>query len=433
MSSCIRLSVIALLGGGAVLAATPPAQAQRLMGGVRGPMFSPTIPMVSPLGGFGFSPLGAYGFSPMAAYGGFNTRGFQPIPSSMFGGLRPVRGVTPLPGINGFNPLMFNPMNPSYNASYSSAATYYYLNRYGQAGYSSYAMPSTGYSSYPGGYMTGGVRSPAYDSASLNFSRAQQAAAVEPSLTGGRRAVDDQRTYEQRGAAGLPGSQLEENSTALAKALAGTDPTKLTSGESLNQILAAVIAAQGKGGKAESAHLPPNLLAEVRFAGGPNATAVNLLRTAGKLEFPAAFDDGPLAALRPVLARDFAAAAAPVLAGKAADGAKVAALEATVKKVGETLNPLIRGMDFEAAIAARRFLNQLDDTVTALKTPAAAGLIDPSWAAEGTSVADLVRRMAKNKLQFGPAAKGAEEVYAALHHGLAAYLLALGQNVQPKK
>jgi len=200
----------------------------------------------------------------------------------------------------------------------------------------------------------------------------------------------------------------------------------------LNRILAATISAQEKGAKADSANLPPNLLTQVRFTGGANADALALLKMAGRLQFPPAFEAAPLADLRAPLDRNFAAAAAPVLNGKPADPQKVAALEATVEKTGKTLTPLIKEMEFENAIAARRFVNKLNETVKVLKAPGAAGLFDPKWATEGTSVADLVKRMARYKLMFGPADAGGEEAYLALHRGLSAYLIALEPKPQTK-
>lgn len=409
--SPFRFLVVLLSATAGTLATSSPAPAQYMFGGFRGPGFGPGMP-----------------------YGGFTTRGWQPLPRYMFGMLPPVRAVSPVPGVNFFNPLMFSPFNPNYNPSFQSAVTYYYLLRPGY-GYAPSAMSS--YGGLAPGFSTGsmagypGTASTQY----YNLARAQREASTQAKQEQwSRKAVQDQRLYEQRKDSAPSGGVLEsQESPALSRAVAVTDPSKLATGESLNVILAAAVAAQAKskGAKVDSAYLPPNLMAEVRFA-GPNGSAINMLRTAGKLEFPTAFSDGPLAALRPTLNRDFAAATVPVLAGKPADLLKVAGLEVTIKKVHETLNTLVKDMDFETATDARRFVNQLDETVKVLKSPTAVALIDPNWATQGTSVADLVKHMAKYQLRFGPAAKGGEEAYLTLHHGLIAYLYALGQVSQPK-
>lgn len=363
--------------------------------------------------GFGASP-----FQP------FNPNNFQPIPRTWFmGGLPPLRPLTPLVPVNNFNPLMFSPFNRNYNPAFGFATTYYGLNRlYGQ--------------SYAPGYVPtyGGTYVPSYGGAAAqmyDFGRAQQQAAEQAAHNVPR--GNAARLQEQRAVPGKPAAMPAVPDAALTKALAANDPAEVTTGEPLNTILAAVIPVQAKGGKAESAYLPPGLLSEVRFAGYPNGDAVNLLRRGGKLTFPAAFDAAPLADLRPVLERQFATAAAPVLAGKAPNSAAVVAFDATVGKAGGLLNKRIKDLDFEEATAARRFQNRLTATADALKAPGAAGLIDTKWATEGTSVADLVRYMARYKLKFGPAGKGGEEAYTALHRGLVAYLTALGQAPPPKK
>lgn len=387
----VVLSVIGLL------ATSPPAPAQHW--GFRA--------------GFGASP-----FQP------FNPRGFQPIPRSWFiGGLPPLRPLTPLTPVNNFNPLMFSPFNRNYNPAFGFATTYYGLNRL-------YSM-----SSYAPSYVPtyGGTYVPSYGGATAQMNdlgRAQLQAAEKAAHNAPR--ANAARLENQRAAPGAPAPPAIPDEK-LAKALAANDPAEVATGEPLNTILAAVIPRQAKGGKAESAYLPPGLMAQIRFAGDPNGDAVNLLRRGGKLTFPAAFDAPPLADIRPGLERQFAAAAAPVLAGKAPNAAAVAALDATVRKAGELLNKRIKDLDFEEATAARRFQNRLTATVDALKAPGAAGLIDPRWATEGTSLADLVRYMAKYKLRFGPAEKGSEEAYSALHRGLVAYLAALGQAPPPKK
>jgi hypothetical protein len=282
-------------------------------------------------------------------------------------------------------------------------------------------------------YMTGGVNRPGHELASRDIARAQAAAAaLRANPIAARNAIYDQWVYEKYGMMGLPALTTDENApAALTNALTAPNAAEVASGEALNHVLVATIAAEKKGAKAESAYLAPNLLAEVRFSGPPAADAINILRQAGKLNFPAAFDNGPLAEVRPALDRDFAAAAAPVLAGKPADSARVAKLEATLKATRAKLDPLIKDMDFEAATAARRLLNQMDVAVGVLKGPGTAGLIDPRWATEGTSVADLAKFMAKNKLLFGPVTKGNEDAYLALHRALATYLVLLNEHLKP--
>jgi hypothetical protein len=398
MSRLARIVFVLGLGVAGVLADPSPAAAQ-FNGG-----YGIAIPGVGP--GSRIGPLGA----PLAVpnfYYGWST--YAQIPNPLGGG------------------------SLTYASGYYGSVGYWMQNR--NRGYNSpYDLNRSPIPSY-GAYTMGGVRNSAVEGAGQAFGRAQQQSTQARMMPGTKTAIYDQWAYERLGVSGLPGLLPgQEPPEALAKALAAANPEEVASGEALNHIVVGIVAAQSQGGKGDSAFLPPNLLASVRFSGGPNADALNLLRSAGKLEFPAAFDDGPLAGVRADVEKEFAAVAAPALVGKAPDPARVARLEATVKKAHDLLTPAIKDMDFAEATAARRFLNQLDTASKVLKTPSSATLLDPKWTTEGASVADLVKHMTKHKLLFGPVEKGQEDVYVALHRGLAAYLFTLGENAaKPKK
>jgi hypothetical protein len=269
-----------------------------------------------------------------------------------------------------------------------------------------------------------------------DFARALRAATALSGAPPARNQVFDQWAYERLGVPGGLG-ELSGNPNppeALQQALAATTEAEVASGEALNHILTAIVAAEPKTGKAPpSAFLPPNLMSEVRFGGSPAGEALNLLRSAGKLEFPAAFDVPALRDTRDVIDRDFAAAAAPVLAGKPADPLKTAKLAATVQAAKQRLTPVLRDQPFHEAAYARRFISQLEAAVKALREAGSSALVNPKWGTEGTNVADLVRHMTKHKLLFGPVEKGKEDAYLALHRALATYLFALTQAQQAKK
>jgi len=349
----------------------------------------------------------------------FSTRGFAPIPRNYFGGLPPVMPVRPLTPVNSFNPLMFNPLNPRTSPQILTSTLYYGLNRNYGAIYSA-PSPFGGYSpAQPtyGGYMSGGA-------IQRDFGRAQVEAGERVAVA--RNALADQAAYERRQAAQL------ERKADRPLAPAGNDAADIASGAALNRILTAAIAAD-RGDKVNSAFLPPNLLANVRFTGGDAGDALNLIRVAGHLPFPKPFESAPLAEYQPKLEKEFAAATGPIAAGKPRDAAAVAGLEATVKKARAAMNAAEKTFDFDEATSVRRFMNQLDSAVTVLKKPDGATILPARWSTEGTSVAELVRHMAKFKMQFGPAPKEGEESYFALHRGLADYLIALIDRAAPAK
>ncbi len=359
-------------------------------------------------------------------------------PAQFLGGFAGARGpaLYPIP----FNsPLRFN-YGYSMSASIGTAigpSINYSMSFRGPVGYAMQrAMFQPHYSGYDplsvrvySGYMTGGALNPTAEAARRDLERAQRAAAHQANPAPARMAIFDQWAYEKLGVSGLPalmpGQEMPE---ALTKALAAAREPNVATGESLNHILVAVVAAEGKGVKGDAAYLPPDLLSEIQFTGSDKAEAINLIRRAGKLNVPSAFDAPALSATKLLLEKNFAAMVAPVLIGKSADSSKVVALESVVQKARTQLDPMIKDMDFEDATAARRFLNRLDTAIGVLKKGGSASLIDPRWETEGTNIAELIKYMTKNKLLFGPVAKGNEDLYAALHRGLSAYLYVLNEN-----
>lgn len=386
MARFSKFTVAAVLGGAGLFLTPAPASAQFYGGFVRfgSPSFGlqplPSLPALTPLSSF---PFGGSGFNYISA-----------------------------PFIGGYGRLGQGPWTP-YVGGY--AVSMYGL--YG--GYPGYGSPGGSYSSL--------------DPYQQHYYRAQRSAGMYSS-DGAKGQILDSGTYERAPAAGavarnVGGPDLE----VLQKALAASSEAEVASGEALNHILAAVQAREGKGPKSvASAFLAPNLMAEVRFGGTPAGDALNLLRSGGNLQLPAAFDADAMKASKEAIQRDFAAVATPLLAGKPVDQPKVAKLTQTVRDAQQKLGPVTRELPFPEAADARRFMAQMEATLKVLRETGSAALVNPKWTTEGTSVADLTRHMAKHKLQFGRADKGTEDVYLTLHRALSSYLFALDR-AQAKK
>jgi len=330
-------------------------------------------------------------------------------------------GLTRVPNPYGFIPriqvpipgagLVINTRQLAYNnivANYY-ASGYYASGLYGQSG----------------SYMTGGAGT------RTDLLLAQQRAIAQAqryaSEPGARDQITGPANYE-KGA--IPDAGPQGPPDALRKALAASTPAEVASGDALNVVLKEIIRVEAKGAKGPSAYIPAILFDDVRFAGSPAADLLNFARRAGSLPFPAAFEDPTLALLRDDLEKDFAAAAVAVQAGKAPEAAKLARLEVTFQRVQDAAGPVIKNLPFEEATATRRFLNRMAGAIKAMKGNTAVGLIDPRWAAEGLTVADLTRHMTRHKLLFGPAPVGDEEAYMTMHRNLVTYLFVL---TQPKK
>jgi hypothetical protein len=396
------LLVVLSVAGLTALPATASAQfGPRMMGmGMGGPGMSPWMMRGSPFGN-PFAPT----LRPLP------TLGRLPTPPSL-------GSLTRIPNPVGFIPRIRIPiqgsgfvLNTRQIAVTNMVANYFASGSEG---------PS--YGQY-GSYMTGGSvqGNDIILAAQREVAKAQREAA--------RDQIGSAWRYETGGgavAAALP--VVDPAAEALRKALTANDPATIASGDALNTILAEIVKAEAKNNKSvPSAYIPPLLLADVRFAGSPAADLLTYARLAGSLPYPAAFDDPALAPLRDDFDKAFTEATTPVKAGRGPELAKLTRLETAFDRLQGAAGAVLRNRPFDEAAAARRFLNRMGGAVKGLKGNTPVSLIDPKWAVEGSSVADLVKHMARHKLRFGPAAPGAEEAYATMHRDLATYLFVLTQ------
>lgn len=296
--------------------------------------------------------------------------------------------------------------------------------------------PSNNPSGFLGGpntSMSGGYN-PVLANAQQNLGAAQrQNAAGYASPGGARAAIDEQRNIENRLPGQVPAALPANAPRELLDALTVADEGKLMTGEYLNRLAAEITSLEARGARGTPAQLGPPLLAQVRFGGSPSGDALNVIRRAGALEFPAAFESvESLRALRTTLEQNLVAASSPTRIGKPADPQKAVKLEDDVRKANALLTPALNALPFDEATAARRFLNQLEAAAKVLRDPKSAGLVNPSWDTGGVNVSDLVKHMAKFKVFFGRCEPGDEEAYLTVHHALAGYLFELQQN-EPKK
>jgi hypothetical protein len=205
---------------------------------------------------------------------------------------------------------------------------------------------------------------------------------------------------------------LKNAPDAVTQAMSNPPEKDINSGQALNVLLKVIPGLVAAGGRAEVPFLPPDLLSKVTFAGGAEADALNMVRT-GKIEFPPAMLGTEFDAQRAAIENDLAAASRLVREGKTIDPALVDRLAADIQR----LHPKA-----PADPATEAALARLDAAARFLKSADANGLFVPSWQTEGTTLRDLGQFMSRYKLEFGPAAPGAEPLYWALHRAMAKYV-----------
>lgn len=355
--------------------------------------------------------------------------GLGPGPFGLPGGIPHIPHIPIIP--TGINPFNFVPRYYSssaigvtgLNASFGLQQTTLSVNP--PVTPTPYLIPVIASYGQTGSYMTGAshVKPNYVVAAQRNLARAQREAAPSSAA---KSEISDQWNYE-RGTSSAKSEPPPVLPEPIRVALAPADPAQITSGEALNTLLKEISALEAKGARGPSGYIHPLLLENIVFAGGPAADLVNLARLGGRLQFPPLFDEPALAELVAAVEQDFAAASAAVLAGRNPERIPLQRLEMSLARLREAVDPRIKDLPFDDALAARKFLNQLANALHVMKSGLANGLIDSKWAAEGVVVADLTKHMAKHKLVFGPAPPGGDKTYATLHQLLATYLFVLKQ------
>jgi hypothetical protein len=93
----------------------------------------------------------------------------------------------------------------------------------------------------------------------------------------------------------------------------------------------------------------------------------------------------------------------------------------TADALTEQLRRNVDSIDAGDYIAAKRFLRELNDTITTLQDPNVAKYVNQTWAAKGSTVAQLTREMTRQGLKFARATTADQAAYIALHSGMVAY------------
>src|SRR5207244_6841866 len=81
-------------------------------------------------------------------------------------------------------------------------------------------------------------------------------------------------------------------------------------------------------------------------------------------------------------------------------------------------------LPFALYTEAKTFLNNLDDSLTALRQRDVGSYFTGKFAIKAKTVPELVEHLAKQGLQLAPATPGDEQAYTSLHQALANYDLA---------
>ncbi len=205
------------------------------------------------------------------------------------------------------------------------------------------------------------------------------------------------------------------------------DKPDIWSGRALNIILDDLkrLDRQAPGGDRT---IDENILKKINVTSGKANSNLGVLKNDGKIEWPLGLLDTSLGERGEELRRQI-----QTLTRKAYNEAKdarppdpgtIKEIRASIKQLENVLRGNVGTIEFSQYVEAKNYLKQLNDAVNLLQEKNAADYINGKFSLgnlKNNAIADVVKYMTDNGLQFAPAVDGDQEAYIALHRALANY------------
>jgi hypothetical protein len=231
---------------------------------------------------------------------------------------------------------------------------------------------------------------------------------------------------------------FSENEAKIAKQTLtriqnSSNPAEIVDGRSLNLLLEDVDKHRSNKTTLPEYDLPAELFAHINIKpAGADTQSLGLLRDRGKLNWPSALVDMLPAATRKEIESRARSLADNASQGNGADRNAAKDLRLEIAQAREQLLKKANYFDTRPYMDAKRFLDDLDNAREAIER----GNADPQiqfqeMLAKGKigNLNDLVKVMTEKGWRFGRALPSDEGAYRALHSALAAYDVALNQQV----
>jgi hypothetical protein len=196
--------------------------------------------------------------------------------------------------------------------------------------------------------------------------------------------------------------------------------TTIWSGYALNELLMAIQRQQAQGIAVRDVPLAPDVLSHINVTGGQTGNSLALLKNGGRLRWPQGLSGSTYATDRQSL--DKLAQTAYQQAGSGTvDPDTIQQMTTTVNDLQRTLTSNVANMEPNEYIAAKRFVGELNSTLTVLQGPDVGNYVRGPWQVKGQTVGQLVQYMTSQGLRFAPALPEGQASYVALQRAMAAY------------
>jgi hypothetical protein len=235
-----------------------------------------------------------------------------------------------------------------------------------------------------------------------------------------KRKAYDQWLYERATRPSIEDDREQAYLESIRRARHDPPLAEIWTGKALNDLLKTLQKSQAQGIQGPSVLLEEGILKHINVSAGTSAGSLGILTNANALKWPYVLKG---AAYKKD--RDAITELAPQAVQQAGSGEVD---EDTLRGLGDSVNRLLASLKRNVAeiepndyIRAKRYLNQLDTAVAALKDPNVAKSVNRKWVGKETTVASLVAQMTRDGVRFAAANEGDQPAYTALHSAMVTY------------
>jgi hypothetical protein len=234
-----------------------------------------------------------------------------------------------------------------------------------------------------------------------------------------KRKTFDEMMYEKANTPTFTEDQEKTQMMIVRRIMNHPFPAEVTSGQSQNILLPYLDKLLRVGVQGPPVPLDPYMLRSINVTGGGAGGAdIGILRNGGKLDWPFVLRGPTQKQLAPVFPKLVASAMSdnldPGLYNQANSGLAKLKVELRTKFRKEEID----GGEF---LEGNRFLESLESSMKAIRSPSAPKFLNGTYAATGRTVPELVYNMTAQGLKFAPATPGNEAPYYGLQNALVSF------------
>jgi hypothetical protein len=243
-----------------------------------------------------------------------------------------------------------------------------------------------------------------------------------------RQAFDEYR-YEQMLTPTLEEKRRYDMEQELRRSQNDPPLTEIWSAKALNDLLKDLQKLQNSAGAyAPTTPIDPATLKHINVTNGTTEGGNTKLLREGKTKWPLALKSSSFEKQRQKIDKLLPEAIQQAKGGEV-DDETLTSLIATVKAMDKNLRSQVADISSTDYVRAKRYITELESATKVLQDPNVANYFG-KWSARGNSVAELVKHMTDNGLQFAPAGQGDQAAYTSLHRSMATYDVALSNQVR---